>query len=177
MAGRLIFPFLAEIAQLDIQGTAADPDGAGPLQSGYDEIYRETQLISSMTSELGVDARVEKALVRVPAQFHTGPTIGDLMALKETTSGNVATASVQVLMMFSDLDSLGLVDSNTGTALIKIGDRLSAVYTLGGELVQQILTPPGLYVTKAVPIYGLKSVRSLLEVTFESRDTGQMESV
>jgi hypothetical protein len=40
-------------------------------------------------------------------------------------------------------------------------------------LVQQIPTPPGMYVVQAFPIFGLGGTRNLLEVSFESRDTGQ----
>lgn len=172
MRGRLIFPFLAEIARLDQQATAEDPDGAGPATSGYDDIYRETTLLSS-DDQLGTDARQDWPLVQIPAQFHSGPMVGQFMSLKEEVGGNVSVASVQVLMAFRDLENLDLVDSVTKTALIKIGDRLNAVYTMDGELIQQIPTPPGLYVTQAIPIFGLGGQRNLLEVTFESRDTSE----
>lgn len=172
MPGRLINPFLAEIARLDIVATAADPDAGGPLTSGYDEDYRETR-IRPTVSRVGEDMRREFPLVRIPAQFHTGPTPGQLLALKPVVTGNVASASVQVLLHFDDLYRLNLIDSDTQTALIKVGDRLHAVYKMDGTLVQMIPTPPGLYVTMAVPIFGLGSERNLLEVSLESRDTGQ----
>jgi hypothetical protein len=170
--GRLINPFLAEIGRLDQVGTAADPDGPGPLTSGYDPVYRET--VTQPSADLiGTDSRKEWPLVQIPAQFHTGPTIGQLMALKETLTGNVSTAFLQVLMHFDDLERLLLVDDVTKTALIKVGDRLNAVYTMDGDLIQMIPTPPGLYVTGAVPIFGLGGQRNLLEVSFASRDTGE----
>jgi hypothetical protein len=40
MRGRLINPFLAEIAQLDTVATTADPDDVGPLVSGYDPDFK-----------------------------------------------------------------------------------------------------------------------------------------
>jgi hypothetical protein len=172
MRGRLINPFLLEIARLDIESTAGDPDGAGPRTSGYDDVYRETAVLPS-GNLIGTDARVEYPLVRVPAQLHTGPTPGQLMALKATVTGNVAAAFLQALMMFDDLERLELVDGDTQTALVKVGDRLNAIYTMDGVLVQQIPTPPGMYVVQAVPIFGLGGTRNLLEVSFESRDTGQ----
>ena len=46
MRGRLINPFLAELAQLDMAATAADPDGAGPLTSGYDSDFKETAMVA-----------------------------------------------------------------------------------------------------------------------------------
>lgn len=172
MRGRLINPFLIEIARLDLAGTAADPDGAGARTSGYDDVYRETVVLPS-TDLVGTDARVEYPLIQIPAQLHTGPTPGQLMALKPTVTGNVAAGFLQALVMFEDLDRLDLVDLDTKAAMLKVGDRLVAIYDMDGILVQQIMTPPGLYCVAAVPIFGLGSTRNLLELSFESRDTGQ----
>jgi hypothetical protein len=172
MRGRLINPFLVEIVRLDQVATAADPDGAGPRTSGYDPVYRETVTLPS-TDLLGTDARLEHPPVRVPAQMHTGPTPGQLMALKPTVTGNVASGNIQILVHFEDLDRLGLVDPVTKTALLKVGDRLTAIYDMEENLLQEILTPPGLYCTEAVPIFGLGRNRNLLQLSFESRDEGQ----
>ncbi len=172
MRGRLINPFLAEIARLNQAGTAADPDGAGPLTSGYDDIYREPVTLPS-GDLIGTDARMEWPLVRIPAQFHTGPTPGQMMMLKPTVTGNVSAGNIQILVHFEDLESMGLIDIDTQTALFKVGDRLNAIYKMDGTLVQQILTPPGLYCTEAVPLFGLGSERNLLQLSFESRDPGQ----
>jgi hypothetical protein len=43
--GRLVNAFLAEITRLDTVATAADPDGAGPLASGYDPDFKETVVL------------------------------------------------------------------------------------------------------------------------------------
>ncbi len=172
MRGRLIFPFLAEIGRLDQEATAADPDGAGPLTSGYDDVYRETVTLPA-ADRVGTDSRVERALIRIPAQFHTGPTPGQVMMLKPTVTGNVATGNIQLLVHFEDLERLALIDSDTKGALLKVGDRLHAVYKMDGTLIQLIQTPPGLYCTEAVPIFGLGGDRNLLQLSFESRDQGQ----
>ena len=47
MRGRLINPFLAEIAQLDTAATAADPDATGPAVSGYDPDFKETLVLGT----------------------------------------------------------------------------------------------------------------------------------
>jgi hypothetical protein len=172
MRGRLIHPFLIEIFRLDQLATAADPDGPGPLQSGYDDVYRETITLPS-SDLIGTDARVETAAILIPAQCHTGATPGQMMALKETVTGNIASANLQVLVHFEDLERLNLVDPTSGVALLKVGDRLNAIYTMEGVLAQKILTPPGLYCTQAMAIFGLGGQRNLLEMSFESRDTGQ----
>jgi hypothetical protein len=67
MRGRLINPFLAEIAQLDTVATAADPDAAGPAVSGYDPDFKETLVLGTPGGER-VDARKEKVPIRVPCQ-------------------------------------------------------------------------------------------------------------
>ena len=173
MPGRLIFPFLAEVEPLDQAATATlDPDAGGPLVSGYDDVYREVRTVPS-EDQVGTDVTQYAPPFLIPAQFHTGATPGQLMLLKQTVTGNVASAMVQLLMLFDDLESLGLVDMQTGQALIKVGDRLKAVYDMDSNLIQLIPTPPGLYVVQALPIFGLGGVRNLLEVSFESRDTGQ----
>jgi hypothetical protein len=68
---------------------------------------------------------------------------------------------------------MGLVDGDTGDALLRPGDRLGALYDKAGELVQEVRTPPGLYVTEARPIgFGLNMARprrNLLLVAFEDR--------
>lgn len=51
MRGRLINPFLAEITQLDTVATAADPDGAGALVSGYDSDFKETIVLDKPAGE------------------------------------------------------------------------------------------------------------------------------
>ena len=57
---------------------------------------------------------------------------------------------------FSDLENLGLVDMDSGDALIRVGDRLNGIFQMNGRLVQEIKCPPGLFVTEARPIgFGL----------------------
>jgi hypothetical protein len=72
---------------------------------------------------------------------------------------------------FRDLERTGLVDAATGEARLRINDRLVAIHTLHGELVQAIRTPPGLYATEVQPqSFGLGLSRNLLLVTFDERE-------
>ena len=68
------------------------------------------------------------------------------------------------------------VDAASGDALIRPGDRLAAIRDLCGDLVQEVRTPPGLFVTESRPIgFGLNMARprrNLLLVTFEDRRQG-----
>jgi hypothetical protein len=166
MRGRLINPFLAELAQLDTVATATDPDGAGPLVSGYDPDFKETLVFGSPSGDR-VDARREKPAIRVPCQVE----VGAFEALQQFAAGNSPNSRIVLVFHFRDLERMGLVDSATGEALLRINDRLVAIYTMRGALVQAIRTPPGLYVTEVQPqSFGLGLSRNLLLVTLDERE-------
>lgn len=171
MRGRLIFPFLVEIAPIDTAAMAADPDGAGPLTAGYDLDYREPVKLPATSGEgPGTTNRHEKATYQIPAQIE--PQTFD--ALQMYASGNSADARFQLIMHFRDLENGGLVDDN-GDANVRVGDRLAAIYTMQEVLVQDF-TPTPLYVTEVRPIgFGLSmgsSKRNLLLVVLNDRETG-----
>ncbi len=166
--GRLIFPFLVQIAPIDIVASAADPDGAGPLIAGYDPDFRE-RVVLPTSDRIGNDRRVEGALFQIPGQFYS---TDQFRRLAMAATGNLDNSGMTILFHFADLESLGLVEATTGTALIKVGDRLDAVYQMDGTLVQQI-PASGVFITEAQPIFGLNSIRNLLCCTFKSRDAGQ----
>ena len=170
--GRLIFPFLAELARLDTAATAADPDGAGPLVSGYDPDFKEPVARDTDADGRGEPVRVEHPPVRVPCQVDT-----DAFAqLQMLAAGNAPRSDVELVFHFRDLERLGLVDTETGDALIRPGDRLAGICDMAGELVQAVRTPPGLYVTEARPSgFGLgraRPRRNLLVVSFRDRQQG-----
>ena len=168
MRGRLINPFLAELARLDTVATAADPDGPGPLTSGYDPDFKETVIVPA-TGERGTDARKEMPSIRIPCQVE----VGTFEALQQLASGNSPDSKVTLVFHFRDLERTGLVDPGTGDALLRVNDRLVAIYELAGRLVQAIRTPPGLYATEVQPqSFGLGLSRNLLLVTFEERELG-----
>ena len=170
MRGRLIFKFLAELHRLDTHTTATeDPDGSGPLTGGYDPDFKESVLVDPDQDGIGEPVRVEHPAIRLPSQVE--PEAFD--ELRMFASGNAPRSQIDLVFHFKDLERLGLVDTQTGDALIRSGDRLGAIYDLAGELVQEIRTPPGLYVTEAKPIgFGLnrsRPRRNLLLVSFNDR--------
>jgi hypothetical protein len=169
MRGRLVNPFLADLAQLDTVATAADPDGSGALTSGYDADFQETVRIASPTGR-GHDARREKTLARVPCQVEV-QSFGELT---EVLTGNSPRAHLVLVFHYRDLERLGLVEPSTGDARLRIGDRLVAIRDYQtGEVVQAIRTPPGLYLTEAQPqSFGLGLRRNLLLATFNERALG-----
>jgi len=173
MRGRLIFKFLAEVCRLDTAATASlDPDGSGPLESGYDPDFKESVLVDTNDDGIGERIRQEHPAVQIPCQVDTKA----FEELRMLASGNAPRTRVDLVFHFKDLERLGLVDLPSGDALLRPGDRLVAIYDLCGDLVQEVRTPPCLYVTEARPIgFGLniqKPKRNLLMVTFEDRKPG-----
>lgn len=170
--GRLIFPFLAEIARLDTYATAQDPDLAGPLTSGYDKDFREVVVVPETGKQIGHSARKEHPLVRVPCQVEPAFWEG-LQALQ---TGDAPKSNLGLVFHYGDLESMSLVDPLTGDALLRVDDRLVAMYDINGALVQSVRTPPGLYITEARPIgHGLnqeKPYRNLLLCSFADREQG-----
>lgn len=161
MRGRLIFPFSIELAILDLEAT----DDGG---DGFDPILKEP-VLASTDDGLGESSRAE-TLIKVPGQFADQ---NQFLGLQEASTGNLAQASFVILFHFADLERLGLVEAATGNATIKNGDRVNAIYDIRtDELVQAVRNPPGAFVVKATPRFGLGSRRNLLEVTFRSRDPG-----
>jgi hypothetical protein len=166
MRGRLINPFLAEIAQLDTLATAADPDGAGPGVSGYDPDFKEMVIFGAPAGER-IDARKEKPPIHVPCQVE----VGAFEALQQLAAGNSPNSRIVLVFHFRDLERMGLVDMATGEALLRINDRLVAIHRMDGVLVQAVRTPPGLYATEVQPqSFGLGLSRNLLLVTFDERE-------
>jgi hypothetical protein len=170
MRGRLINPFLAEIAQLDPGATAADPDGPGPLESGYDPDFKETAMVPG-ASWRGRDARKEKPPLQIPCQVEVA-TFGEL---QELLTGMSPRSHLILVFHFRDLEAMGLVEPATGGALLRVNDRLVSIRDYHtGEVVQTVRTPPGLYVTEAQPqSFGLGlGQRNLLLATFNERALG-----
>ena len=173
MRGHLIFQFLAEVFRIDTQAMAGtDPDGPGPLESGYDPDFKEPVLIDQNDDGIGERYRLEFPPVRIPCQVETKV----FEELRMLGSGNAPRSRIDLVFHYRDLERLQLVDATTGDALIRPSDRLGAIYDKAGALVQAVRTPPGLYVTESQPIgFGLHRAhpkRNLLLVTFEDRQQG-----
>lgn len=167
MRGRLIFAFLAEIHRLDTAAMATEPHGPHP--SGYDRDFKEPVLVDEDADGLAEPFRRELPPVRIPCQVVPEA----FEALRMAPSGNTPRSAFELIFHFKDLERLGLVDTDSGDALIRPSDRLGTLYDLEGKLVQRIRTPPGLYVTEArASGFGLcrrRPRRNLLVVSFEDR--------
>lgn len=161
--GRLIQPFLIELRQLDLAGTAADPDGAGPLDSGFDPDFKEPVRVGGVTN------RVEFEAIKVPCQVEEETP----EQLLQRQAGNDPDYRLGIVFHFADLERLGLV-TDDGIAKIHVNDRATAIYSSNGELAMRLDTEgpqSGLFCIKAEPrSFGLSGgKRNLLVCTFARR--------
>lgn len=171
MRGRLIFPFLVELAPLDTAATeSTDPDGAGPLTGGYDVLFREpVKVRADSDDQFGVKARVEGASIQLPAQIE--PDQFELLQMM-LSGESPASGRFSVVLHFSDLEDAGLVNAD-GTPAIKKRDRLTRILSIAGDLVEAIAYPPGLYVEQVLSrgwgLGGAVPTRNLCFVDFAGR--------
>lgn len=174
--GRLIFPMLAELARLDTQATAADPDGAGELTTGYDVDFREPRKIANLSvvpdpTPTSTDARAESSLISFKVQVEPG----FFESLVQLAAGVSPDSKMILIAHYKDLEAASLVDVTNGEPLIRNNARLVAIRRLNGDLVRTIRNPPGLFVTEVRDIgHGLGigssgSHRNLLMLMFEER--------
>jgi len=86
-------------------------------------------------------------------------------------TGNSPNSRVVLVFHFQDLERMGLVDAASGEARLRVNDRLVAIHSVRGQLVQAVRTPPGLFATEVQPqSFGLGLSLNLLLVTFEERE-------
>lgn len=168
MAGQLIAPVIAEVARLDRTGTAADPDGAGALTSGYDPDYREPIVLPVAGKTTGASARVEAPVIELPCQVEPESFQRQEMAMH----GDKARGAVGLVFLASDLEAAGLID-DAGNPVIGPSDRLVRLLSLDGTPIQTFTDPPGMYCYEAVPIgIGLGGTRNLVLAKWRAREQG-----
>jgi len=166
--GRLIFPFRVDIARLDTDATADDPDGAGPHGLGYDDVFREPVMVPPAdddSSARGSIRRVE-SVVRLSAQIEDDA----FDAMQMMTTGQSPRSMVRLVLHFRELEREGLLDDD-GLPMLRKSDRLDAIYRPTGELIQRIPNPPGLFCVEPQPrSFFVGARRNLLLLMFESRE-------
>lgn len=171
MRGRLIKPLFVDIARLDTYETRKDPDGAGPKTKGYDDDFREPVLLSVGTGEgAAIVNRKEAPTIRLPAQIE----VEDMAKARMFAGGNAPEFLVRLVFHYRDLERLDLIDCVTGEPLLRIGDRLDALYSpCGTKLIRRFTNPPGLFITGLQDSgMGLGAKRNLLIATVMPRDQG-----
>lgn len=165
----MINPFLAEIAPLDTVATAADPDGAGPLISGYDEDFKEVVKLPD-----GSSARVEKTHIIVPCQVENDMSFE---MMRQIGTGDAPDTLMRLVFHYQYLEDNSLVDAVTGEPLIRKNDRLVAIRDYNtNDIIESFKYPPGLFIVEVRSAsFGLCSQkRNLLIATLHDREQGQV---
>lgn len=161
--GRLIYPFVCELHRVDPRALARE--------TGLDTDFKEPALVDRDDDGVPERARAEHAPARIPCQVE--PRSGE--TLRMFGAGSAPRMHLELVFHFSDLERLALIDAE-GEPLIRVGDRLGALYTMDGALVWRVPTPPGLYAFELAPLgFGLPHRaprRNLLLVRFEDRAAG-----
>lgn len=168
--GRLIFPMLVRLAQLDTVAMAADPDGAGPLTTGLDPDFREPVRLPVVGGGPGTDTRQETLSDFLPCQVE----VAKWDDRRQAYTGNLPEGSLILVFHFGDLEDRLMIDDH-GEAKIRVGDRLEGIYAFDTqELIQRPRTP--LYAVQPQPnSFGLDGQRrNLLLLGFAPRDAGAM---
>jgi hypothetical protein len=166
MRGRLYEPFLAELYQLDVPATAADPDATGKLHSGMDPDFKQVTSYTDATTKKRTSAIRYGAAQLVPCQIE----INTFDTLQVMPTGAEAQARVVLVFHYRTLEAMGLIDMATGDCAIKISDKVTSIKNTQGETVHVFRL--GLYVTAVVPSFGIGTRPDLLLVTFEDRAQG-----
>lgn len=166
--GRLIFPFIVELGLLDTVAMAADPDGAGPLQSGYDDEFREPIVVAPGSGSTPGQMLRKETTHRFLAQVEDNTeALMEVMA-----SGNSPTNMLGLVFHYSDLESIGAVELASGKPIIKApGARLISIRDpRTGTLIERYDDAPGFWATQSKSMgFGLGLRRNLLLVVFEER--------
>ena len=165
----MIFPFLAEVSQIDPTRTDKDPDAGGPLARGYDPDFREPATFTDAAGSRQIATkRVSKC---VPCQVE----VEEFESLQRTHQGDAPTSLIRLVFHFSDLEKSGLVSPDTGEGEIRPTDQLLSLRRrcFPDKVVQRFRDNPGLFAVESLPrSFGLGQQRNLLVVRFEERRRG-----
>jgi len=169
-SGRLIDPQIAVIHPLDTVSTDSDPDGAGPLTSGYDHDLGDVIPYDVGSPAVRTSSRREKSAIRVPVQVETER----YDATQQVGQGNTQEREMTLVMHAADLKARGLIDAD-GMPTIRRGDRLAEIrHKKTNALIMSVTLPHGLYVEEVRPCsFGLSGGdRNLFLVILSSRSQG-----
>ena len=164
--GRLLFWKLVDFELLDIPATEADPDGAGSLTTGYDDVYREP--VVHTVGGVRTEATQYGTVVQMRAQIEDKSWDMLTMGL----NGNMPDNKTRLILHWRELEKKNLYDVVTGEPKIRVNDKVVAIRDRHGNLLLN-LDPP-LYVTEVKTHYGFSATRNLLHVMLEDREKGSV---
>ncbi len=145
--------FQAEIYRLD--ATAIDAvDPPGDAAAGFDPVFREPR--AEVVDGAPVAIRRELPALLLPVQVEDDTF--EAMAMHE--AGDDPRSQMTLTFHAKDLERAGLIDAD-GVIGLRPGDRLGAIRSSRGVLVQQIRNPPGLFFDSVTPSgWGLSLTRA-----------------
>jgi len=135
--------FKAEIHRLDATAIdAVDPPGAPA--AGFDPVFKEprTEIAS------GAPAPILRYLDPIQLPVQVEDDTFEALAMHE--AGDEARSAMTLTFHLRDLERAALVEAD-GTPSLRPGDRLGAIYSSRGVLVQSIRNPPGLFFESVTP--------------------------
>lgn len=133
MRGRIICPFVAELAQLDTELTTTDP------------LFREVR------STIDLAGKRTKTRAEKPAKCRCQVETGTFELQSMTTAGNAPASALTLVFHFQDLEEAGLVDAETNRAKIGVNDRLVKILNAEDEKVACDFARVPVYITEATP--------------------------
>lgn len=165
MHARLHHAFFAEFLQLDAIATRRDPDGSGPLTSGFDDVFQE---VTNFTQPTGTreEARKNKDPVLVPCNVDTNT----MDALQQMLAGNSPTSKLVIVVAWRTMRAMGLLRKDTGAPIIRVNDELVSFRDRCKNVVFKPEFP--LFVTQVAPSFGIADVPDLFNFTVEERKRG-----
>ncbi len=178
--GALVWPMFVEIEQLDTDATrTTDPDGAGPLTTGYDDVFEEPVIvpadeespdIPAIGSPRGAEATIYGTAIRLEAQIE----VDDYNLLRQFASGDVPNYELRCVIHYFELELLGMIGAD-GSATLRKSDRLRRIIAKDAVTVLlEVPYPPGLYLKHPQDrSFGLLGgTRNLFVAHFSSREQG-----
>lgn len=162
--GRLIFPFIANIARLDTS-TTEDEDG-------YDHEFRTVKhrYPDGVRGER-VSERRELPIVSLPCQVEVQQFGEQTMA----RSGNMPKTNMTLVLHFKDLEAQGLINDDQSPKL-DVNARLVSLLNARTRRVAQTMGPNIYLVEAQVGGFGLGGQRNLILARFEDREQGRAAS-
>lgn len=153
----LLFPSVVVLQRLDTRSTRlVDPDGLGPLTSGYDDDlrepipYEEVDLVDD-SKNLRTTVRYLPPL-RLPCQVETRT----FEELNQVYQGDATLTNMVFVLHRMDLQRMGLIGTDEGCSkfggtLLKVNDKITAIEKQGFSGQSQLPLKFPLYVMAVLP--------------------------
>lgn len=159
--GRLIFPILVTVKQLDVATMRTATD--------YDDVLREPEL-SASADRLGTKKRTETT-IDVPCQLEEKDASEKLTMMAQ---GDAPSTQLHITFHVDDLERLGLwkEDAAWGARCsLKKNDRIEGFKDLQGRQLFKVPENPGLFITEVRPT-GMMGTQNLVLCVVNDRSEG-----